>query len=136
MNECDEFTRRFTSSGQDNGIKELRGHELEEYQLILSDLVTKHIDSSGEISEGSDIQVINKIVTPNDENITPMGLVNVSLEYLAKILTFARSHGIQWQAESRNYTDTHFKKLSHFKITVDCNKDSFVTMAKGIGFRY
>lgn len=136
MNNCDELTYRFTSTGQDSGIKELQGHELEEYQLILSDLVAKHIDSSGEVLEGSDIQVINKIVTHNDENITPMGLVNVSLEYLARILTFARSHGIQWQAESRNCSDTHFKKLSHFKITVDCYKDSFVTMAKGIGFRY
>lgn len=131
-----ELNTRFTSAGQDGGIKELQAHELVEYQSIYNDLISKHANNCGEVPKGNDIQVINKIVTHNEENITPMGLVNVSLEYLAKILTFAKGQGIQWHVDCRENTDTHFKKLSHFNIKVDCQKDLFVTMASEVGFRY
>ncbi|WP_407308879.1 hypothetical protein [Desulfosporosinus sp. SB140] len=136
MKTCDELSNRFTSTGQDSSIRELQKHELEEYQAIFKDLITRHMDIHGEIPEGMDVQVINRIVTHNGENITPMGLVNVSLEHLAKILTFARAQGIQWQVENQECTDTRFKKLSQFNIKVDCHKDHFVTMAKEVGFRY
>ena len=91
---------------------------------------------SGEVPKGVDIQVINKIVTCNDEYITPVGLVNVSLESLAKLLTFARSEGIKWQIDIRECADTHFRELSYFRVKVDCTKDIFMAMAKGVGFRY
>ncbi|WP_407313571.1 hypothetical protein [Desulfosporosinus sp. SB140] len=136
MRKCDELFNRFTLKGQDSGIKELQGHELEEYHFIYNDLITKLMETGSEIPEGMEIQVINKIVANDDENVTPLGLVNVSLEYLAKILTFAKGQGIQWQIDIRECTDTHFKELSYFKIKVDCDQDLFVTMAKGVGFRY
>ncbi|MDQ7093199.1 hypothetical protein REC12_06315 [Desulfosporosinus sp. PR] len=136
MRKCDELFYRFTLKGQDSGIRELLGNELEQYQLIYDDLITKLLDTGSEIPEGMDIQVINKIITKDDENVTPLGLTNVCLEYLVKILTFARGQGIQWQVEIKECTDTHFKELSYFKVKVDCDKDFFITMAKNAGFRY
>lgn len=136
MNMSDELVNRFTSTALDSGISELQEHQHSEYQLIYNELFAKYLENSGEIPDGMDAQVINKIFTHNEENITPMGLVNVSLEYLAKVLTFAKSQGIQWQVDCKKCTDTHFKKLSHFNIIVDCHKEQFVTMAKDVGFRY
>lgn len=136
MKTCDELIQRFTLTGQDSGIREFSGPEAEEYQLIYNDLIKKLIDTGAAVPEGVDIQVINKIVTSNDEYITPVGLVNVSLEHLAKLLTFARNQGIQWQVDIRECTNTHFKELSYFKVKVDCTKDIFCAMAKGVGFRY
>ncbi|SDH12516.1 hypothetical protein [Desulfosporosinus hippei] len=136
MAECEELLNRFTSAGQDRSVRELRSHELEEYKSIYNDLVAQYNDTNGEIPVDMDIQVINKIYTQNDMNTTPLGLVNVSLEYLARILTFAKAQGIQWQLECRKCTDTHFKKLSHFEVKVDCDRDVFVTMAVEAGFRF
>ncbi|KLU67739.1 hypothetical protein DEAC_c01430 [Desulfosporosinus acididurans] len=136
MKACEGTIQRFTSTGQDSGIKELQDHETADYKLIYNNLIAKHIEACGEIPKGMDIQVINKIFTPKDENITPLGLVNVSLEYLARILTFAKRQGIQWQIDSREHTDTHFQKLSHFTVKVDCPQEDFMTMAKGCGYRY
>ena len=130
------FRGNFTLTGQDRGIREICGPEVEEYQLIYHELITKLLDTGGEVREGVDIQVINKIVTTIDEYITPVGLVNVSLECLAKLLTFARIQGIHWQADIRECTDTQFKELSYFKVKVDCTKDIFMAMAEGVGFRY
>jgi hypothetical protein len=136
MKKCPELMQRFTLVGQDSGIRELQGHEIEEYQIIYKDLIDKLIDVGGEITEGIDIQVINKIVTHKDENITPLGLVNVSLDYLVRILTFAKCQKIKWQVDIRECTDSHFRELSYLKVRVDCNKDKFMAMAKEAGFRY
>lgn len=136
MKTCDEFKIKFTSTGQDSGIRELQEHELEKYHSIFNDLLKRHTDAHGEIPGGMDIQVINKIVAHNDEDITPLGLVNVSLEHLAKLLTFAQDHGFQWQVENKKCADTRFKQLSQFNVKIDCHKDLFVTMAKEVGFRY
>ncbi|AFM41848.1 hypothetical protein Desaci_2937 [Desulfosporosinus acidiphilus SJ4] len=136
MNTCDKSIQRFTLAGQASGIKELRDHEVKVYESIYNDLMSKHIEACGEVPEGLDIQVINKVYTHDGENITPMGLVNVSLEYLARILTFAKGRGIQWQIDSKECSTTHFKKLSHFTVNVNCEKDQFVAMAKEFGFRY
>jgi predicted aldo/keto reductase-like oxidoreductase len=136
MDKCVDLTNRFTLTGQDRNIRELQKHELEEYQLIYNDLISMHCNFCGHVPEGMDIQVINKILTHNDENITPLGLVKVSLEHLAKILTFAKAHGIKWQIDCQECIDTHFKKLSHFHVKVDCHKDHFMTMARESGFRY
>lgn len=136
MKMCDKLFQKFTFTGLDRDVRELVGHEVEEYQLIYDELIARLIDTGGEVPEGMDIQVINKIVTSNDEYITPVGLVNVSLESLAKLLTFARNQGIQWKVDIRECTDTHFRELSYFKIKVDCSKDAFAAMAKREGFRY
>lgn len=136
MKKCDEYIQRFTLTGQDSGIRNLSENEVEQYEVIYDTLITKLIDTGGEVPENSDIQVINKIYTCNDECVTPLGLVNVSLEYLTKLLTFCKSEGIQWLVDIRECTDTHFKELSYFKIIVDCSKDKFMTIAKRGGFRY
>lgn len=136
MKMCDKLFRKFTFTGQDTDVRDLVGHEVDEYQLIYDDLIVRLIDTGGEVPEGMDIQVINKILTTNNEYITPAGLVNVSLESLAKLLTFAKNQGIYWKVDIRECTDTHFKELSYFKITVDCPKDVFSTMAKKEGYRY
>ncbi|WP_088227568.1 hypothetical protein [Desulfosporosinus sp. FKB] len=136
MRKCDELIQRFTLKGQDSGVRELRGEELESCQLIYDDLIKQLIATGAEIPREMEIQVINKIATLDDDNVTPLGLVNVSLDYLSKILTFAQGQGIQWQVEIKECTDTHFKELSYFKIKVACDKEFFVTMAKEAGFRY
>lgn len=136
MKKCDEHMQRFTLTGQDRGIKKLSEAELEDYKIIYNDLITKLIETGGEVPGSSDIQVINKIYTCNDECVTPLGLVNVSLEYLAKLLTFCREAGIHWLVDIRECTDTHFRELSYFKIIVDCSKDKFISVAKDGGFRY
>ncbi|KLU67617.1 hypothetical protein DEAC_c00110 [Desulfosporosinus acididurans] len=136
MRKCDQLIQRFTLKGQDDGVRNLRGEELKSYQLIYDDLIKRLIATGAEVPQDMEIQVINKIVTPDDDNVTPLGLVNVSLDYLTKILTFAQGQGIQWQVEIKECTDTHFKELSYFKITVACDKEFFVTMAKEAGFRY
>ncbi len=136
MKMCDRLFRKFTLTGQDSNVKELRGTEVEAYQSIYNDLIEKLIETGGDVPNGRDVQVINKIVSIDDEYITPVGLVNVSLESLAKLLTFARSDGIKWQVDIRECTDTHFKELSYYKIKVDCTKDIFCVMASGAGFRY
>ncbi|WP_088225855.1 hypothetical protein [Desulfosporosinus sp. FKB] len=136
MKKCAEFIKRFTLKGQDSCVRELREEELQEYQQVYNDLITKLIQTGGEIPQKMEIQVINKIVAQNDEDVTPLGMVRVSFEYLARILTFTKGLGIQWQVDIRECTDTHFKELSYFKITVDCDKDLFLAMAKDAGFRY
>ena len=136
MKKCDEHIQRFTLMGQDKGIIKLSESEAEEYEVIYNTLITKLIDTGGEVPESSEIQVINKIYTCNDECVTPMGLVNVSLEYLARLLTFCKNERIQWLVDIRECTDTHFKELSYFKIIVDCTQDAFMKMAKSRGFRY
>ena len=136
MKKCDEHIQRFTLMGQDKGIIKLSESEAEEYEVIYNTLITKLIDTGGEVPESSEIQVINKIYTCNDECVTPMGLVNVSLEYLARLLTFCKNERIQWLVDIRECTDTHFKELSYFKIIVDCTQDAFMKMAKNRGFRY
>ncbi|MCO1602509.1 hypothetical protein [Desulfosporosinus nitroreducens] len=136
MKKCDEYIQRFTLTGQDSGIKKLSETEVEEYKLIYDTLITKLIDTGGEVPGSSDIQVINKLYTCNDECVTPLGLVNVSLEYLAKLLTFCKKEGIHWLVDIKECTDTHFRELSYFKIIVDCSKDKFMTIAKEGGFRY
>lgn len=136
MRKCDEHIQRFTLTGQDRGIKQLSQSELEEYKLIYAELIVKLIETGGEVPVSSDIQVINKIYTCNDECVTPLGLVNVSLEYLAKLLTFCKQAGIHWLVDIRECTDTHFRELSYFKIIVDCSKDRFIDVAKEGGFRY
>ncbi|KGK86511.1 hypothetical protein DP73_16460 [Desulfosporosinus sp. HMP52] len=136
MRKCDEHIQRFTLTGQDRGIKQLSESELEEYKIIYGDLIVKLIETGGEVPVSSDIQVINKIYTCNDECVTPLGLVNVSLEYLAKLLTFCKQAGIHWLVDIRECTDTHFRELSYFKIIVDCSKDRFIEVAKEGGFRY
>ncbi|AET68694.1 hypothetical protein Desor_3190 [Desulfosporosinus orientis DSM 765] len=136
MTECEELVNRFTLAGQDRGIRELCADELNEYHSIYNDLMSKHVESNGEILKDMEIQAINKIYASNDLNITPMGLVNVSLEYLARILTFAKAQGIEWHVCCDKCTDTHFKNLSHFTVKVNCHKDEFVTMAEAAGFRY
>ncbi len=136
MKKCDEHIQRFTVTGQDKGICKLSEPEVEEYELIYNTLITKLIDTGGEVPENSEIQVINKIYTCYDECVTPMGLVNVSLEYLAMLLTFCKNERIQWLVDIRECTDTHFKELSYFKVIVDCTQDAFMTMAKNRGFRY
>lgn len=136
MKMCDKLFQKFTFTGQDRDVRELTGPQIEEYKLIYDDLIAKLLETGGEIPEGMEIQVINKIIAIDDEYITPVGLVNVSLEYLAKLLTFARNQGIQWQVDIRECTDTHFRELSYFKIKVDCTKDIFSAMAKEAGFRY
>ncbi|AFQ44085.1 hypothetical protein [Desulfosporosinus meridiei] len=136
MRKCDEHIQRFTLTGQDRGIRQLSESELEEYKIIYRDLIIKLIETGGEVPESSDIQVINKIYTCNDECVTPLGLVNVCLEYLAKLLTFCKQAGIRWLVDIRECTDTHFRELSYFKIIVDCSKDRFIEVAKEGGFRY
>ncbi|SDG95855.1 hypothetical protein [Desulfosporosinus hippei] len=136
MRKCDEHIQRFTLTGQDRGIRQLSESELEEYKIIYGDLIVKLIETGGEVPISSDIQVINKIYTCNDECVTPLGLVNVCLEYLAKLLTFCKQAGIHWLVDIRECTDTHFRELSYFKIIVDCSKDRFIEVAKEGGFRY
>lgn len=136
MAECQVLIDRFTLAGQDRNIRELSHDEEMAYNSIYSDLAAKHLASNCEIPQNSDIQVISKIFTVNGSNVTPMGLVNVSLEYLAKILTFAKAQGIQWQAECTKCTGTQFKGLSRFTVNVDCQEDEFKAMAQNAGFRY
>lgn len=135
MKMCNEYVQRFTLTGQDSGIKKLSEIELKDFKLIYYDLITKLIDTGIEVNGNSDIQVINKIYTCNDECVTPLGLVNVSLEYLAKLLTFCKQEGIHWLVDIRECTDTHFRELTYFKIIIDCSKERFVSIAKGAGFR-
>lgn len=136
MRKCDEHLQRFTLTGQDRGVKLLNETELEEYKLVYHELIIKLLETGAEITGGSDLQVINKIYTCNDECVTPLGLVNVSLEYLAKLLTFCKKEGVHWLVDIRECTDTHFRELSYFKIIVDCSRDKFVAIAKEAGFRY
>ncbi|AFM41694.1 hypothetical protein Desaci_2769 [Desulfosporosinus acidiphilus SJ4] len=136
MRKCDELLQRFTLKGQDSGVRELRREEFDDYQVIYNILVEKLIDTGVEITQDKETQVINRIVSQDDADVTPLGLTNVSLEYLARILTFAKGKGIQWHVEIKECSDTHFMELSYFKIQVNCNKDLFVTMAKEAGFRY
>lgn len=136
MRICNEFVKRFSLMEQDSGVCELNDSQVNEYKLIYDMLINKLIESGGEVPENSDLQVINKIYTCNDECVTPMGLVNVSLEYLARILTFCKEDGIRWLVDVRECTDTHFKELSYYKVIVDCTQDAFMMMAKKRGFRY
>ena len=136
MKKCDNHIQKFTLTGQDRGICNLSEPEVEEYKSIYNTLISNIIETSGEVPESSEIQVINKIYTCHDECVTPMGLVNVSLEYLAKLLTFCNNEKIQWLVNIGECPDTQFKELSCFKVIVDCTQDVFVTMAKKRGFRY
>jgi|GEM_PF-6369939 hypothetical protein len=136
MKMCEGYVKRFSLTSQDSGVWELKDSQVDEYNSIYNMLINKLTESGGEIPENMDLQVINKIYTCNDECVTPIGLVNVSLEYLAKILTFCKEEKIQWLVDVRECTDTHFKELSYFKVIVDCTQEAFVTMAKKRGFRY
>lgn len=136
-NGCMELERiqRFTSAGQDGGIRELCKSEKEEYKEILDQLMAKYAEKVGKISKDAEIQVINKFTTSNDECVSPKGLVNVSLEYLAKLLTFANTAGIQWEVNVTENKNTHFKNLVNFNVKLKCFKKEFVDMAVGKGFR-
>ncbi|WP_434511892.1 hypothetical protein [Desulfitobacterium sp. AusDCA] len=136
-NGCLELERiqRFTSVGQDGGIRELCELEKEEYNEIYNELISMYEEKGGKITKDAEIQVINKFTTSNDECISPKGLVNVSLEYLAKLLTFANTAGIQWEVNVEQNTHTHFRNLYNFNVKLKCLKREFVDMAIGKGFR-
>ena len=136
MKNCEMLYEKFSLTGQNKSVRDLSGAEVEAYQLIYNDLIKKLIDSGVNVLDGLEVQVINKIVSIDDEYITPVGLVNVSLESLAKLLTFARNEGIEWQVEIRECTNTHFKELSYLNIKVNCKKSLFCEMAIKAGFRY
>lgn len=136
MKKCDEHLQRFTLTGQDSGVRQLNEKEVDNYTSIYDTLITKLVETGGDLPDNTDIQVINKIYTCNDECVTPLGLVNVSLEYLARLLTFCKQEGVNWLVDIRECTDTHFKELSYFKIIVDCSREKFMGIAKGGGFRY
>lgn len=136
-NGCLELERiqRFTSAGQDGGIRELCESEKHEYKQILDQLIAKYEEKAGKVSKDAEIQVINKFTTSDDECVSPKGLVNVSLEYLAKLLTFANTAGIQWEVNVTENKHTHFKNLVNFNVKIECLKKEFVDMAVGKGFR-
>ena len=136
MRMCDSYVERFSLVGQDSCICQLAEVQIEEYNKIYDSLVNKLIESGGELPGNSELQVINKVYTCQNECVTPLGLVNVSLEYLARLLTFCKEEGINWLVDVRECTDTHFKELSYYKIVVDCTKEAFIAMAKSKGFRY
>lgn len=136
MKNCEMLYEKFSLTGQNKSVRDLSGAEVEAYQLIYNDLIKKLIDSGVNVLDGLEVQVINKIVSIDDEYITPVGLVNVSLESLAKLLTFARNEGIEWQVEIRECTNTHFKELSYLNINFNCKKSLFCEMAIKAGFRY
>lgn len=136
-NGCLELERlqKFTSAGQDGGIRELCECEKEEYNKIYNELITMYLEKGGKLSKDAEIQVINKFTTSNDECIAPKGLVNVSLEYLAKLLTFANTAGIQWEVSVSENKHTHFRNLYNFNVKIKCLKKEFVDMAVGEGFK-
>lgn len=137
MRKCEELLliQKFTSSGQDSGIRKLSNSEAAECKLIYDGLIARFEEKAGKAPEGAEIQVINKFTASSDECIYPAGLVNVNLDYLAKLLTFANTAGIQWQVDFTEAKDSHFKGLFYCDVKVSCTKDEFLAMAKGQGFR-
>ncbi|TGE33544.1 hypothetical protein [Desulfosporosinus sp. Sb-LF] len=137
MKKCDELIllQRFTSTGQDSGIRKLCESEVAKCKVIHDGLIASFEEKAGKVSDGTEIQVINKFTASNDECVSPAGLVNVSLDYLAKLLTFADTAGIQWQVDITERVDSHFKGLFYCNVKVNCTKDEFVDLAKGKGFR-
>lgn len=130
-----ELIQRFTSAGKDGGIRELCKREKESYEEIYADLLVKYSEKAGSIPEDAEIQIINNFTTSHDECVAPKGLVNVSLEYLAKLLTFADTAGYQWEVNITENKNTHFKNLYNCNVKVNCTKKEFVDMAVGKGFR-
>ena len=137
MKKCEELLliKKFTTTGQDSGIRKLSEAENAECKLIYDDLIAKFEANAGNVPEGAEIQVINKFTASSDECLYPAGLLNVDLEYLSKLLTFANADGIKWQVDFTEAKDSHFKGLIHCNVKVGCTKDEFVSMARGKGFR-
>lgn len=138
MKKCEELLliQKFTSTGQESGIRKLSESEAAECKVIYDGLIARFEEKAGRVPDSTEIQVINKFTASNDECLSPAGLVNVSLEYLAKLLTFANTAGIQWHVDITEPKASHFKGLFYCNVKVSCTKDEFVEMAKGKGFRY
>jgi len=138
MKNCEELLliQKFTSAGQESGIRKLSESEVAECKVIYDGLIARFEEKSGKVSESTEIQVINKFTASNDECVSPAGLLNVSLEYLAKLLTFANTAGIRWHVDITEPKVSHFKGLFYCNVKVSCTKDEFVAMAKRKGFRY
>jgi len=137
MRKCDELMllQRFTSAGQDSGIRKLSESEIAECKVIYEGLIANFEEKAGKVPDSAEIQVINKFTASNDECVSPAGLLNVSLEYLAKLLTFANTAGIQWHVDITEPKASHFKGLFYCNVHVSCTKDEFIALAKGKGFR-
>ncbi|MEL1135203.1 hypothetical protein AAC978_08445 [Desulfitobacterium sp. THU1] len=140
MSDCCEYlaviSQKYASSKRDSGIRELCEQEKANYEEIYAELIDKYKERAGKVPEDvSEIQIINRFVTSNDECVSPRGLVNVSLEYLAKLLTFADTAGYDWEVNISENKKTHFINLYNCDVKVKCSKKEFVDMAVGKGFR-
>ncbi|AGA69159.1 hypothetical protein Desdi_1670 [Desulfitobacterium dichloroeliminans LMG P-21439] len=130
------ISQKYASLNKNSGIRELCEREKENYEEIYAELIRKYIEKAGEIANDiSGIQIINKFTTNNDVCVYPGGLVNVSLEYLAKLLTFADTAGYEWEVDFVENNNTHFRNLYNCIVKVKCSKEEFVDMAVGKGFR-